>query len=80
MGNLPPKSDIIFISNFISPIETSRNKYEFELFRNLPIFKGKDDVIYQNSKIKGEVKVKSNYEIIDIQKEILSKELTIIEE
>ena len=60
MGNLPPKSEIIFISNFISPIETSNNKYEFELFRNLPIFKGKDDVIYQNSKIKGEVVIKSN--------------------
>ena len=80
MGNLPPKSEIIFISNFISPIETSNNKYEFELFRNLPIFKGKDDVIYQNSKIKGEVVIKSNNEIFDIQKEILLKELTILEE
>ena len=80
LGNLPPKSDIIFISYFISPMETSNNKYEFEFFRNLPIFKGKEDEIYQNSEIKGEITIKSNNEIINIQKEILMEELLILEE
>ena len=36
MGNIPPKQEVIFISEFIQFIESS-DSYEFELFRNLPI-------------------------------------------
>ena len=80
MGNVPPKKDVIFISNFISPIETSTNKFEFELFKNLPIFQGKDNEIYENSELKGEVFIKSKYQITNIQKNILMKNLQILEE
>jgi hypothetical protein len=80
MGNIPPKKDIIFISNFISPIETSNNKYQFELFRNLPIFQGKNNEIYQNSELKGEILIKSKYQITNVQKNILMKNLQILEE
>ena len=80
MGNIPPKKDIIFISNFISPIETSNNKYQFELFRNLPIFQGKNNEIYQNSELKGEIFIKSKYQITNVQKNILMKNLQILEE
>ena len=79
MGNIPPKSEIIFTSNFISPIETSINRYEFEFFRNLPIFQGEEE-IYQNAELKGEITIKSNNEIINIQKELLMKDLIILGE
>ena len=80
MGNLPPKSDITFNSYFISPIVSSNNKYEFELFRNFPIFTGKDDEIYKNTELNGEIIIKSIYEIININKNILMKDLIISEE
>jgi len=60
MGNLPPKTNVIFNSYLISPIDTSNNGYEFELFRNLPIFIGKCDEIYQNYELNGEVIINSN--------------------
>ena len=37
MGNIPPNEEVIFISEFIQFVESSKT-YEFELFRNLPIF------------------------------------------
>ena len=80
MGNIPPKSDIIFISYFISPIETSNNKFEFEIFRNLPIFAGKDYEIYKNIELNGEIIIKSKNEIININKNILMKDLIFLEE
>ena len=80
MGNIPPHEDISFTSFFISPIETSNNRCEIELFRNLPIFQGKNGEIYQNSELKGEIIIKSNNKIINIQKNILMKELKIIQE
>ena len=49
MGNIPPKEELTFISEFIQTTESS-NSYELELFRNLPIFVG-NNTIYQNSSI-----------------------------
>ena len=79
IGNIPPKAEIIFISEFIQSIEASK-KYEFELFRNLPIFQGKNDEIYQNSELKGKINIISKYEILNVEKNILMKSLEIIEE
>ena len=79
MGNVPPKADIIFISYFISPIRNSNNKYEFEIFKNLPIILGKLDY-YHNSETKGEININSKYEIRGIEKNILMDNLNIIEE
>ena len=78
MGNIPPKTDVIFISEFIHSIEVSQ-KYEFEFFRNLPIFKGKYD-IYENSELKGKINIHTKSEILNIEKNILMKNLKIIEE
>ena len=78
MGNIPPKTELLFISEFMSLIEVSQ-KYEFELFRNLPIFEGSKD-IYQNSELKGKINIISKNSIIDIEKNILMKDLKIIEE
>ena len=78
MGNIPPKTDVIFVSEFLHFIEVSQ-KYEFELFRNLPIFKGAEN-IYQNSELKGKINIITKSEIINIEKNILMKDLKIIEE
>ena len=79
MGNIPSKADVIFISEFIYPFESSQ-KFEFELFRNLPIFKGNDDKIYKNTKLKGKINIMTKNEIINVEKNILMKNLEIIEE
>ena len=78
MGNIPPKNEVIFTTEFIHLIEASE-KYEFELFRNLPIFKGGED-IYQNSELKGKIQISAKTEIINIEKKILMKNLKITEE
>ena len=78
MGNIPPKNEVIFTTEFIHLLEASE-KYEFELFRNLPIFKGGED-IYQNSELKGKVQIMAKDEIINIEKKILMKNLKIVEE
>ena len=79
MGNIPSKTKVIFISEFIHPIEAS-NKYEFELFRNIPTFQGNDRTIYENYDINGVINIKTKNEIINIEKNILMKDLKIIEE
>ena len=78
MGNIPAKNEVILITEFINFIEASEN-YEFEFFRNLPIFKGGED-IYQNSELKGKIQITAKNEIINIEKKILMKNLKITEE
>ena len=78
MGNIPPKQEVIFISEFIQFIESS-DSYEFELIRNLPIFKGNNS-LYQNSAVKGIIEIKTQNEMNKINKKILSEKLKIIEE
>ena len=79
MGNIPPKNDVIFISEFIHSLESS-GKYEFEMFRNLPIFQGKYDEVFENSELTGKINIKTKDEILNIEKKILMKNLKIIEE
>ena len=78
MGNIPPKERVVFTTKFISFIRSS-NQFEFEIFRNFPIFIGKNS-IYQNIDLKGKIKIISKYQISNIQKEILMNNLEIIEE
>ena len=78
MGNIPANEEVIFISEFIQYVESSKT-YEIELFRNLPIFYGKAGEI-QNKDLKGKINICTNNKIIKIEKNILMKELIIIEE
>ena len=78
MGNIPPNEKVIFISEFIQLTESSKS-YEFELFRNLPIFIGKN-LTFQNGNLKGKVEIKTKNKIIKLEKEILMKNLEIIKE
>jgi len=78
MGNIPPKEGIILICEFIQLTESSK-KYEFEFFRNLPIFKGSNN-IFQNFDLSGTIEIKTQNEIINVEKEILLNNLEIYEE
>ena len=78
MGNIPPKQELIFTSEFIHYTETSEN-YEFELFRNLPILSGLNLNITKFS-IKGKVEINSKNKIIKIEKKFLSDKIKILEE
>ena len=78
LGNIPSNEEIIFISEYLQFMETSKS-YEFEMFRNLPIFKGKSEM-YQNQYLEGKINIKTKNKIIKIEKEILMNELKINEE
>ena len=77
LGNIPPKEIVIFESEYIQFIESSKF-YEFELFRKFPIFHG--DSVYQFSQLKGKIQIKTQHKIIRIEKKILMKKLQILEE
>ena len=79
MGNIPSKSEVTFISEYIRFTDFS-NKYEIELLRNIPIFTGKDNYIFQNSIINGKVLICCKNEIINITKVVNSHFLKILEE
>jgi len=71
MGNIPSKEEVIFISEFIHFTKKSAggdsDLYEFEIMKNLPIFKGKDKIFYKN-KIKGKINIKTINKILNIRK------------
>ena len=75
MGNLPPKQDLTFISEHIQYLESS-NKYEYELFKNLPIISCSE---YFSPEIKGKIEIKTKNKLT-ISKKIFSNDLNIIEE
>jgi uncharacterized protein YegL len=79
MGNIPPNNEVIFSSEFIYPTEFYK-KYEFEFFRNLPIFMGKNYDIFQNLELNGTINIKTKSKIINVEKDILMKNLNIISE
>ena len=79
MGNIPPRQEVLFISEFLQFVESS-DLYEFEIFRNLPIFSGKDNKVIQNSDIRGSIEINTTKKINKIDKSILSDKLNIIEE
>ena len=78
MGNIPPKQEFIFTSEFIHYTESSEN-YEFELFRNLPILSGQIGNIAEIS-IKGKVEINTKNKIIKIEKKFLLDKIKVLEE
>ena len=78
LGNIPPKQELIFTTEFIHYTESTEN-YEFELFRNLPILSGKSFNV-SDFLIKGKVEINTNNKIKKIEKNILSENLKILEE
>ena len=79
MGNIPPKEEVVFISDFIYFIKHT-DHYEFEIFRNLPIFMGKGDEGYKNNKLKEKIYIKTKNKICTFHKDINTTGLKIIKE
>ena len=79
MGNIPAKTEVTFESEFIHPIQHSQH-YQFELFRNLPIFVGKNNDLFDNKELKGKINIHTKNEIYNINNTILMKDLKIIEQ
>ena len=69
MGNIPSKSEITFTMEFLRFTDFS-NRFEIELLRNIPIFTGRDNYIFQNSKINGKVIFDCKNEILNINPKI----------
>ena len=78
MGNIPANEEVIFTSEYIQFVETSKLS-EFEIFRNLPIFQGKSEE-FHNQSLKGTINIQTQNKILKIDKNILMKELKINEE
>ena len=78
MGNIPANEEVIFTSEYIQFVETSKLS-EFEIFRNLPIFQGKSEE-FHNQSLKGTINIQTQNKILKIEKNILMKELKINEE
>ena len=78
LGNIPPQKELVFTSEFIHFTESSET-YEFELFRNLPIFLI-NDVGCNDNLITGKVEIKFQNQIEKIEKKILPDNLFIVEE
>ena len=79
MGNIPPKEEVIFISEFLHFIKFT-DYYKIEIFRNLPIFIGKDDKKYANNKLKENIYIKTKNKISTLSKDINIFKLKIKEE
>ena len=69
IGNIPPKQELIFTSEFLQFTESSNNSFEYELFRNLPILTGKEGKYIQNDIIKGTIELNMKGKIVKIKKE-----------
>ena len=78
LGNIQSKERVVFISEFFR-FNENKKSFQFELFRNLPIFKS-GDTIFQNEDLTGKVEILSKNKIINIRKDILIPQLQIIEE
>ena len=72
IGNLPPQEELIFITEYIQFLESSDNKYEHELFRNLPQINSKH-IDALNYEIEGIFEINTKYNIKNIKKKIFSQ-------
>ena len=79
IGNLPPQEELIFITEYIQFLESSDNKYEHELFRNLPQINSKH-IDSWNYEIEGIFEINTKYNIKNFKKNFLSEKLKIKEE
>ena len=73
IGNIPPKQELIFTSEFIKFTESSHNSLEYELFRNLPILTDKNGYYIENDIIKGTIEISMKGKIRKIKKEFYDK-------
>ena len=80
IGNIPPKEQLTFSSEFIQYTESANDSYEYELFRNVPIIRNYQGRNIENNIIKGTLEIKAKSKIKNINKKFLSDKLIIVEE
>ena len=79
IGNIPPKEELTFISEYIQYTESANNSYEYEFFRNVPLMKNMgDDIPYDI--IEGVLEIETKSKIININKKYLFDKMIIKEE
>ena len=69
IGNIPPKQELIFTSEFIQFTESSNNSLEYELIRNIPTLIGKEGKCFENDIIKGTIELNMKSKIKKTKKE-----------
>ena len=80
IDNLPPKQNLIFISEYIQLIESVDNNYEYELFRSIPLIKFISGDEIGIDTIKSSLEIKAEEKIKKIEKKFLSNNINIKEE
>ena len=80
IGNLPPKEELTFISEYFQFIESLNNSYEYELFKNLPLLGEYYKEEIEDQIINGTVEIKIKNKIKKLDKKFISKKLIINEE
>ena len=76
LGNIPPKQELIFISEFIQFTEVNNNIYEFDVFKNIPLIKNKDGTEFSFDKINGYAEIKTQNKIKNVTVKFISNKLT----
>ena len=79
IGNIPPKEELIFISNFLNITESSNNFNEYEFLRSIPVLSAKE-TFFNNDYIKGTLEIETKNKIINIDKKLLSSHILINDE
>ena len=79
IGNIPPKEELTFISEYIQYTESANKFYEYEFFRNVPLMKNMGDDIPSDI-IEGVLEIETKSKIININKKFLFDKMIIEEE
>ena len=79
IGNIPPKEELTFISEYIQYTESANNSYEYEFSRNVPLMKNMGDDIPSDI-IEGVLEIETKSKIININKKYLCDKMIIKEE
>jgi hypothetical protein len=79
IGNIPPKEELTFISEYIQYTESANKFYEYEFFRNVPLMKNMGDDIPSDI-IEGVLEIETKSKIININKKYLCDKMIIKEE
>ena len=79
IGNIPPKEELTFISEYIQYTESANNSYEYEFSRNVPLMKNMGDDIPSDI-IEGVLEIETKSKIININKKYLCDKIIIKEE
>ena len=75
LGNIPPKQELIFISEYIQFTEVNNNIYEFDVFKNIPLIKNKDETVFYFDKINGYAEITTQNKIKNVNVKFISNKL-----